>query len=77
MKVLLRELVSNSEMTQSYRACREKAERFGKVFILKNNKPDAVLFSIEAYERIAKIVERMEDLEDANIKEIIELIPER
>ncbi len=40
MKVLVRELVSNSEMTKSYRACRDKAERFGKVFVLKNNKPE-------------------------------------
>ncbi|MEI8216926.1 MAG: hypothetical protein WCF96_07485 [Eubacteriales bacterium] len=46
MNILAKAIVSNSDMIKSYKTCREKAEDFGKVFIMKNNQPDAVLFQI-------------------------------
>ena len=75
MKVLTRELVSNSDIIKSYKACRKKAGKYGKIIILKNNKPDAVLFSIKEYERFSLIVERLEKLEDADIAKVTESIP--
>ncbi|HZK39831.1 MAG TPA: hypothetical protein VFD23_06750, partial [Clostridia bacterium] len=53
-------IVSNSDMIKTYKACRDKAENKGKIFILKNNQPDAVLFSITEYEKIAAFVEYLE-----------------
>jgi PHD/YefM family antitoxin component YafN of YafNO toxin-antitoxin module len=68
-------IVSNSEMIKNYKACREKAENFGKVFVLKNNQPDAVLFSISEYERLTMLIEYMESLEEEDIAKVIENLP--
>jgi PHD/YefM family antitoxin component YafN of YafNO toxin-antitoxin module len=75
MKVLTRALVSNSDMIKNYKGCREKAETFGKIFILRNNQPDAVLFSIKEYERLSEIVEYLESLADKDIEEFIASLP--
>lgn len=68
-------IVSNSDMIKNYKDCREQAQRDGKIFILKNNQPDAVLFSIDEYERIAVFIEYMERLGIKNIAEITALLP--
>jgi PHD/YefM family antitoxin component YafN of YafNO toxin-antitoxin module len=75
LKVLTRAIVSNSDMIKNYKTCREKAETFGKIFILRNNQPDAVLFSIAEYERLSEIVEYLESLEDKDIDKFIESLP--
>lgn len=75
MKVLAKAIVSNSDMIKNYKACREKAETFGKIFILRNNQPDAVLFSVAEYERLSEIVEYLESLEDKDITKFIESLP--
>ncbi len=67
MKIRTRAIVSNSEIIKNYKDCREKAEEFGKIFIMKNNKPDAVLFSISEYEKIAPFIEHLEDLSEEEI----------
>ena len=72
MNILTRTIVSNSEMIKNYKACREKAEGFGKVFVLKNNKPDAVLFSIAEYERLSVFIEHFDNLEKKDIEKFIE-----
>ena len=72
MNISTRAIVSNSEMIKNYKECREKTERLGRVFILKNNQPDAVLFSITEYERFAVIIEHLESLEEEAMVKIIE-----
>ena len=62
-------------MIKNYKACREKAESLGKIFILKNNQPDAVLFSITEYERLSMLIELMESLEEIDIAKVIESLP--
>ncbi len=62
MKILTKAIVSNSEMIKNYKACREKADVLGKIFILKNNQPDAVLFSIREYETLSELIEHHDDL---------------
>lgn len=62
-------------MIKNYKACREKAEDLGKIFILKNNQPDAVLFSIMEYERLSAIIEYLESLEEKDLAKIIESFP--
>lgn len=75
MKISTKAIVSNSEMIKNYKTCREKAENFGKIFILKNNQPDAVLFSIAEYERLSTFIEYLESLEGKDISKVIESLP--
>jgi PHD/YefM family antitoxin component YafN of YafNO toxin-antitoxin module len=75
MNVSTKALVSNSEMIKNYKACRDKAESFGKIFILKNNKPDAVLMSICEYERISILTEHLKSLGQEDIAKVMETLP--
>lgn len=75
MNISTKAIVSNSEMIKNYKACREKAESFGKIFILKNNQPDAVLFSINEYERLSVFIEYLESLEETDIQKFTESLP--
>ena len=68
-------IVSNSDMIKNYKACRDKAESLGKIFVLKNNQPDAVLFSLEEYERISTLIEYLESLEERDIALVLESLP--
>lgn len=70
MKISTRSIVSNSDMIKNYKSCREKAETQGRIYILKNNQPDAVLFSISEYEKLSVILERIEDLDEQKLMEI-------
>jgi PHD/YefM family antitoxin component YafN of YafNO toxin-antitoxin module len=72
MNISTKAIVSNSEMIKNYKACREKAEGLGKIFVLKNNQPDAVLFSITEYERLSMLIEYLDRLEDKDITKIVE-----
>jgi len=62
-------------MIKNYKTCREKADNFGKIFVLKNNQPDAVLFSITEYERLSVIIEYLESLEGEEISKFIDSLP--
>lgn len=75
MNISTKAIVSNSNMIKNYKSCREKAESLGKIFVLKNNQPDAVLFSITEYERLSAFIEYMESLEDIDMEKVIELLP--
>ncbi len=75
MNISTKAIVSNSEMIKNYKFCREKAESFGKIFILKNNQPDAVLFSIDEYERLSVLIEYLESLDIKDIVKFTESLP--
>ena len=75
MKISTKAIVSNSEMIKNYKACREKAETFSKIFILRNNQPDAVLFSVAEYERLSEIIEYLESFKENEITKFIESLP--
>ncbi|PKM94820.1 MAG: hypothetical protein CVU84_07805 [Firmicutes bacterium HGW-Firmicutes-1] len=77
MIISTRAIVSNSEMIKNYKSCRDKAESFGKIFILKNNQPDAVLFSISEYERLSIIIEYLESLDGEDIVKFMESLPKK
>ena len=64
-------------MTKNYKDCRDKAEYFGKIFVLKNNQPDAVLFSITEYERLSAIIEHLETLNEDEIVKMIDSFPKK
>ncbi len=68
-------IVSNSDMIKNYRVCRERAENFGRVFVMKNNQPDAVLFSVAEYRKYSAIIERIESLNEEQIKLVSDLLP--
>jgi hypothetical protein len=75
MNISTNSIVSNSDMIKNYKACRQKAESMGKIFILKNNQPDAVLFSINEYERLAAFIEYMESLDQKDIAKVVAMMP--
>jgi len=75
MKISTNAIVSNSDMIKSYKACREKAEVFGKIFVLKNNQPDAVLISSEEYERLSVLIEYIDSLDESERTAFIEGLP--
>lgn len=75
MKLSTRAIVSNTDMIKKYKSCREKTEVFGTIFVLKNNQPDAVLFSITEYKRFSALIEYMEGFEENEIQKIIECLP--
>ena len=75
MKISTSAIVSNSDMIKSYKACREKAEGCGKIFILKNNQPDAVLISAGEYERLSGLIEYIDSLDESERAIFIEGFP--
>ncbi|MHB1454256.1 MAG: type II toxin-antitoxin system prevent-host-death family antitoxin [Saccharofermentanales bacterium] len=74
MKISTKSIVSNSDMIKNYKTCREMAEVHGRIYILKNNQPDAVLLSISEYERLSAIIEHTEGLDEARIAKIADSI---
>ena len=76
MKITSKSIVSNSDMIKNYKDCRMKADTYGKIFILKNNQPDAVLFSIAEYEKLSVIIEYMEGLNEQNFTKVINSFPD-
>ncbi len=74
MKIPRRAIVSNSDIIKNYKTQRNNAEALGKLIIFKNNKPDAVLFSISAFDRIAEILEEIETMDDIELAKILEMI---
>jgi hypothetical protein len=75
MNILSKAIVSNSEMIKNYKYCRDKAEDFGKIFVLKNNLPDAVLFSITEYEKLSVFIEYLESLGGMDIEKLADSLP--
>lgn len=70
-------MVSNSDMIKNYKACRDKAEDLGKIFILKNNQPDAVLISIEEYKRLSGIIEYLDNTPEKEILKLVESLSKK
>ena len=68
-------IVSNTDMIKNYKDCREKVEDLNKIFIIKNNKPDAVLFSITQYQKLSEFIEYIERLEEKEITKLIQSLP--
>ncbi len=75
MNIRTGSIVSNSEIIKNYKTCREKADQLGKIFIFKNNQPDAVLFSIAEYGRLSVLIEYLQNLEENEIEELVNHLP--
>jgi PHD/YefM family antitoxin component YafN of YafNO toxin-antitoxin module len=75
MNILMEAIVSNSDMIKNYKTCRGKAEKFGKIYILKNNQSDAVLFSIAEYKRLSVILEYLDSLDQESTERFAESLP--
>ena len=75
MKISTDAIVSNSDMIKSYKSCRDKAECCGKVFVIKNNQPDAVLISAVEYEKLSLLIEYMDSLGESERADFIARFP--
>jgi PHD/YefM family antitoxin component YafN of YafNO toxin-antitoxin module len=51
-----------------------KADSYGKIIILKNNQPDAVLFSIAEYERLSVLIEGVDGLDKQTLCRAADLL---
>lgn len=74
MKIIKSAIVSNSDIIKNYKTQRELAEMHGKIYIFKNNQPDAVLFSINAFERVSEVLEAIENSDEEGAIIALELI---
>lgn len=74
MKIIKAAIVSNSDIIKNYKTQRELAETHGKIYIFKNNQPDAVLFSINAFESVSEILEAIENSDDEGASRALEAI---
>ena len=71
-------IVSNSDIIKNYKTQRGLTEKLGRIFVFKNNQPDAVLFSIKAYERVSNVIEAIENSdEEGAIRALEEIIRNR
>ena len=68
-------IVPSSDMIKKYKTCREKAEMHGKIFVVKNNQPDAVLFSIAEYKRFSGVLEYLETLDEKDAAKVMDSLP--
>ena len=75
MKISTDAIVSNSDMIKSYKSCRDKAECCGKVFVIKNNQPDAVLISAVEYEKLSLLIEYMDSLGESERADFVARFP--
>ena len=77
MKIPKNAIVSNSDIIKNYKTQRERAQIIGKLFIFKNNQPDAVLFSMTEFEKVADILELIESMDEAEIINILKTIQDQ
>lgn len=77
MIISTKTIVSNSEMIKNYKSCRDRAGDYGKLFILKNNQPDAVLLPIDEYERFSEVIEYFDSLNEEEAAIFVESLPKR
>lgn len=77
MKIPKEAIVSNSDIIKNYKSQRDKAEIIGKLFVFKNNQPDAVLFSITEFEKIAELLELIESMDVIEIEHILKTIQDQ
>lgn len=72
MKLTKDRIVSNSDVIKNYKTQRDKAEVLGKLFIFKNNQPDAVLFSISEYDRVSDVLDAIDGLDAEELKQLLQ-----
>jgi len=77
MKIPKDAIVSNSDIIKNYKSQRDKAEIIGKLFVFKNNQPDAVLFSISEFEKIAELLELIDSMDVIEIQHILKTIQDQ
>lgn len=77
MKIPKDAIVSNSDIIKNYKSQRDKAEIIGKLFVFKNNQPDAVLFSISEFEKIAELLELIDSMDVIEIEHILKTIQDQ
>lgn len=77
MKIPKEAIVSNSDIIKNYKSQRDKAEIIGKLFVFKNNQPDAVLFSISEFEKIAELLELIDSMDVVEIEHILKTIQDQ
>lgn len=55
------EIISATEISKNFSACRDKVKKLSRAIIFKNNKPDLALIDIDEYEKMLNIIDLIED----------------
>ena len=76
MNILDIAIASNTEMIKSHKDYRRKAGDLNKIFILKNYKPDAALFSNNKNEKLSKFIEYLDNVGEADLMELHKCLPQ-
>ena len=74
MNILISDLTN---LINSYEKYRELANSFGKVIIMRNEKPDAVLLTCAEYEKLSKAYEETDNFNRTDICELAKRLPPR
>jgi len=69
--------VSISNLINNYEKCRSLANHYGKVNILKNRQPDAVLLTIAEFERLSRAYKKSDHFNRTDIADLIMLLPNK
>ena len=62
IEITKQEIVSASELVRNFSKIRTEVKENSRMIVLKNNKPDLVLFDFDEYEKLLERINIMEDL---------------
>ena len=62
IEITKQEIVSTSEVVRNFSKIRTEVKENSRMIVLKNNKPDLVLFDFDEYEKLLERINIMEDL---------------
>ncbi len=67
------EIISSSEISKNFAACRDKVKENSRAIIFKNNQPDIAMLDINTYESLLGAKQMLEEiLDDINILKMVE-----
>jgi hypothetical protein len=58
------EVISATDMIRNFSYCRKKTKKNGRLLIIRNNKPDMVLLTIDGYEKLVQNIK--EDIKNGD-----------
>lgn len=61
MEIIKKAIVTSDDIIKNYKTQRKLAEKCGRIYVFKHNQPDAVLFSIKAFEMVSMVIEAIEN----------------
>lgn len=64
-----------SDLANKYDKCRRLAKSYGSVVILKDNQPDAVLLTIDEFEKLSRSSGKSDNFRKAGVADLLMQLP--